>query len=274
MGWNRMLSSYVTALEHFNEHRNTLKMSTGSANLDSLIDSIEEGQCYLFYGNNKTILDGIAHRLLVNCVLPVREKHGFESMAMYINNVYYYYQPDKSKVLSPEKIAIVAKCAGIEPKIVFKNLYVQIAYNQKHQLSVANQVSDFIESGRQKQKQDIRLLVVSNLTKFFKESKHKRKDYAAGILKETLGILCKACARNRIALVCTGDANITSRGVIPRPIGGTYLKHAINVIVYFSESSYHQSYKATLIKHQYSKTPKSVIFNTRKAGRMLLLDGS
>ena len=63
-------------------------------------------------------------------------------MAMYINNV-DYYQPDKSKVLSPEKIAIVAKCAGIEPRIVFRNLFVQIAYNQKHQLAVAKQVSDF-----------------------------------------------------------------------------------------------------------------------------------
>jgi hypothetical protein len=141
-------------------------MTTGSANLDSLIDSIEEGQCYLFYGSNKGVLDGLAHRLLVNCVLPVREKHGFESMAMYINNV-DYYQPDKSKVLSPEKIANAAKCAGIEPKIVFKNLYVQVAYNQRHQLSVANQVSDFIES----RKQDIRLLVVSSLTKSFRESR-------------------------------------------------------------------------------------------------------
>src|SRR5215831_18129510 len=140
------MSSYLTALEHFNEHRNTLKMTAGFANPDSLIDSIEEGQCYLFYGSNKGALDGLTHLLLVNCVLPVREKHGFESMAVYINNV-DYYQPDKSKVLSPEKIAIAAKCVGIEPNIVFKNLYVQIAYTQKHQLSVANHVSDFIESG-------------------------------------------------------------------------------------------------------------------------------
>jgi len=61
-------------------------------------------------------------------------------MALYINNV-DYYQPDKSKVLSPERIAVAAKYAGIEPKIVFKNLFVRIAYNQKHQLEVAKQVS-------------------------------------------------------------------------------------------------------------------------------------
>src|SRR5215469_10105324 len=133
---------YVTAYEHFNEHRNTLKMTTGSANLDSLIDSIQEGQFYLFYGSNKAVLDGLVHGLLVNCVLP-KQKHGFESMVLYINNT-DYYQPDKSKILSPERIANAAKCMGIEPKIVFKNIFVQIAYNQRHQLAIAKQVADFI----------------------------------------------------------------------------------------------------------------------------------
>ena len=114
-----------SAFDHFNENRNTLKKTTGSAELDSLIDSIQEGQFYLFYGKNKAILDGMVHGFLVNFALPVRE-HGFESTAVYMNNV-DYYQPDKSVVLNPEKIAIAAKCVGIEPKIVFKNLFVQVA---------------------------------------------------------------------------------------------------------------------------------------------------
>jgi hypothetical protein len=99
------VSAYVTAFEHFNQNRNTLKMTTGSAILDSLTDSIQEGQFYLFYGSNKPLLDGLVHRLLVNCVLP-KQKHGFESMAMYINNVDYYLL-DKSKVLSPERVVIL-----------------------------------------------------------------------------------------------------------------------------------------------------------------------
>ena len=94
------------------------------------------------------------------------------------------------------------------------------------------------------------------------------------MLKEVIGILCKVCVQKKIALVCVGDANTTSRGVVPRPIGGTYLKHAFNVIVYLRESNQVQTYKATLIKHQYSKTPKSAILYTKKMGRMLLLDGS
>jgi len=191
------------AFDHFNENRNTLKKTTGSAELDSLIDSIQEGQFYLFYGKNKAILDGLVHGFVVNCVLPVRE-HGFESMVIYVNNV-DYYQPDKSLVLNPEKIAITAKCSGVEPKIVFKNLFVQIAYNQQHQLAVAKQIAELIES----REHDIKLLIVNNLTKFFKESKNK--NYAASTLKEALGIFCRICARNKIALICTGDANVTSR---------------------------------------------------------------
>jgi len=256
-----------SAFDHFNECRSTLKMTTGSAGLDSLIDSIHEGQFYLFYGNNRAILDGLVNQLLVNCVLPIKEKHGFESMAVYVNST-DYYQPNKSLVLGPEKIAITAKCNGLEPKIISKNLYIQIAYNLQHQLAVANQVSKLIES----KKQDIKLLVVNNLTKFFKESKNK--NHAASILKEVLGILCRVCARNKVALVCTGDANLTSRGVIPRPIGGTFLKHALNVIVHLRESSnsLYSSVKATLIKHQYAKTPKFAILYTRKTAGVILLD--
>jgi hypothetical protein len=197
----------------------------------------------------------------------MKEKHGFESMAIYMNNV-DYYQPDKSLVLSPEKIAIAAKCAAIEPKIVFKNLFVQMAYNQQHQLTVAKQISELIES----KKQDIKLLVVNNLTKFLKESKNK--NHAANTLKESLGTICRICAGNKIALVCTGDANVTSKGIIPRPIGGTFLKHSVNVIVHLRDCpvSHPLAFKATLIKHQYAKTPKSLIINARKTGRILLLD--
>lgn len=107
-----------------------------------------------------------------------------------------------------------------------------MAYNQNHQLAAARQISDFIESNNN---QDIKLLVVNNLTKFFKESRNK--NYAANMLKEVLGILCNVCAKNKIALVCTGDANETSKGVIPRPIGGTFLKHTFNVIVHLKEWS-------------------------------------
>jgi DNA repair protein RadA len=261
-----------SALEHFNEHKTTLKMTTGSSNLDSLIDGIEEGSSYLFYGNNSVVLDAMVYRFLVNCVLPVKQKHGFESMGVFVNNVDYYdYSRKTSATVNPEKIAVVAKCSGIDPKIVSKNLFILTAYNENHQLSVAEQVTKLIESNK-----NIKLLVIHNLTRFFKDSTGRKKIENASILKQTIGMVCKVCGRNKVALVFTGDSNTASKGLIPKPIGGLYLKHAINVIVNVKEqpnnSMTNPSFKATLLKHQYVKTPKSIILYLRKAGGIVLLD--
>jgi hypothetical protein len=260
---NQISFEMYSALEQFNEHRNTLKMTTGSADLDSLIDGIQEGLFYLFYGNNHAVQNSLIYRFLVNCVLPIKQKHGFESMGVCFNNADYYNSRKTS--LSPDKLGVAAKCASIDPKIVFKNLYIHTAYNEQQQLLVA----DLIESNN-----DIKLLVVNRLTRFFKES--KRKMETANILKQVVGIICKACAKNKVALVCTGDANLTSKGVIPRPIGGIYLKHAANVIVHIREfpnnTAAIPSFKATLVKHQYMKTPKSTVLYLRKCGGMTLLD--
>jgi hypothetical protein len=261
-----------SALEHFNEHKKTLKMTTGSSNLDSLIDGIEEGSSYLFYGNNSVVLDSMVYRFLVNCVLPVKQKHGFESMGVFVNNVNYYdYSKKTSTSVNPEKIAVVAKCSGIDPKIVSKNLFILTVYNESHQLSVAEQVMKLIESNK-----NIKLLVIHNLTRFFKDSTGRKKIENASVLKQTIGMVCKACGRNKVALVFTGDSNTASKGLIPKPIGGLYLKHAINVIVNVKEqpinSMTNPSFKATLLKHQYVKTPKSTILYLRKAGGTVLLD--
>src|SRR5947199_6770478 len=48
----------ICALEHFNEFRNAPKMTTGFAELDSLIDGVQEGQFYLFYSRNRAVLEG------------------------------------------------------------------------------------------------------------------------------------------------------------------------------------------------------------------------
>ena len=102
-----------------------------------------------------------------------------------------------------------------------------------------------------------------------------RKREAANVLKKVLGIVCRVCAKNKVAIIATGDANPTSKGMIPRPLGGMYLKHAANVIVNIKENSkvYNvPSFKATLMKHQYQRTPKAVLLSVKKTGGILFLD--
>jgi hypothetical protein len=39
----------------------------------------------------------------------------------------------------------------------------------------------------------------------------------ANILKQVMGIICKAYVKSKVVLICTGDANLTGRGLIPIP---------------------------------------------------------
>ena len=163
-GMPRVYSEMKSALDLLDQYNNIHKMSTGSAELDSLTDGLQQGLFYLFYGtpDNQLILDSLLNRMLVGCILPKdSKKHGFESMAVLFNNIDYPTDKNKHQILNPEKIAVISKYAGIEPKIVFKNLYVQTAYNLEHQIEIAQELANKIESNH-----DIKLLAIRNLTKF------------------------------------------------------------------------------------------------------------
>ena len=265
------------ALDLLDQSGTLQKMSSGSAEIDSLIDGIQESSFYLFYSSsdNRLILDSLLYRQLIGCILPrSSKKNGFESTALFLNNIDFSLEKNKHQLLNPEKIAITAKYAGIEPKIVSKNLFVQTAYNLEHQVIIAEEIADEIDSNP-----DIKLLAIRDLTRFLSRDKDANwnTNDDANTLKKTLGTVYRACTKNKVAIVATGDCNITNHGIIPKPNGGTYLKHLANAIVHIKPivwstthgdiTSPYVSFKATMIKHQYQQTPKSVIFYVRKIGK-------
>ena len=83
-----MFQTYVSemkcALNMFFQQFGILqKMSSGSAEIDSLIDGIQESSFYLFYSSpdNHLILDSLLYRQLIGCILPKsNNKNGFESV--------------------------------------------------------------------------------------------------------------------------------------------------------------------------------------------------
>jgi hypothetical protein len=267
-----------SALNLLSQHESIQKMSTGSAEIDWLIDGMQESLFYLFYSTpeNQIILDSFLNRLLVGCILPKNgKKRGFESMAVFFNNIDYSTDKNKHQILNPEKIAVVSKYAGIEPKLVFKNLYVQTAYDLEHQVIIAQEIADKIESNS-----EIKLLAIRNLTRLFLNNERADKSQDSSTLKKVLSVLYQVCIKHKVTMVVTGHCNYCSNGMISRPIGGTYLKHTVNVIVHLkpnpsssyytassSSSSSFTSYKATMIKHPYQLTPKSTNFYAKKLGK-------
>lgn len=83
-------------------------------------------------------------------------------------------------------------------------------------------------------------------------------------------------------MVSTGYCSVSSSGILPRPIGGTYLKHIVNIIVNLkpnlSNGYYYTtysntggggssaSYRTTMTKHPYQLTPKSTNIYAKRIG--------
>jgi hypothetical protein len=163
-----MVQTYISemkcALDLLDQLGTIQKMSTGSSEIDALIDGIQAGSFYLFYRSheNQLLLDSILYRQLIGCILSKsQKKNGFESAALLCNNIDLSYDKNKHQPLNPEKIAITSKYAGIEPKIVARNLYVHTAYDLEHQVRVAEEIAEKIETNP-----DIKLLAIRDLTKY------------------------------------------------------------------------------------------------------------
>jgi len=249
-----------TAAEALEEGKNKLRLTTGSSDLDSLIGGIEEGLFYLFYGEQE-ILDAFIHRLIVNCVSP-KDRGGFEAKGIYFNNTDYY---TGKTILNPSELGGLAKHLGIEPKIVFANIYAVAAYNEQRQLIIAKQVAELMEKDP-----DIRLLAIHSITRFFADS--KKPEETRQILKQTINYVWRTASKKRIAIVVTADAIHNGRGFIPKPVGGSFFRHVASVIIHLKtfEDGPISSVKATLIKHPYKKTPDSIVLLVPKGGMDLM----
>ena len=82
-----MFQTYIAdmkcALDLLDQQSALQKMSTGSAEIDSLIDGVQQNSFYLFYSSpeNQLFLDSLLYRQLIGCILPKsNKKNGFESV--------------------------------------------------------------------------------------------------------------------------------------------------------------------------------------------------
>ena len=253
-----------TAAKVFAERHNQSKLSTGSGDLDALIDGIAQGQSYLLYSKNQGVLDVFVHRVIVNCILP-SEKGGFASKAIYFNTCNYHRG---KTILNPSYLAVLAKCAGVDPKVVFENTYLVSVFNEVQQLAATKEVADLMEKDK-----DVKLIVVHNLSRFIETS--SKLSTARRILKQVVGSLKRIASENNIALVVSCNASGSSRGRIPVPAGWNSVRQETNVVLLFTDlkGTATPSVKVTLVKHPHKKTPQSIclyvpVEGTSLTGRM------
>jgi len=246
-----------TAAEALREEAWRMRLTTGSGDLDALIDGIRLGQFHLFYGDDEEALDLLVHRVLVNCMLPT-ERGGLDGRALYFNLCNYH---QAKTLLDPDELSQLAKHVGVDPVVAFENVLSVSAFNEAQQVAAAREVSEVLNSDRR-----IRLAVVHNLTRFVESS--QRPDDARLALKQVVGLLKQSAVRNGIALVATCSSSKGPKGRIPKPEGGTFLRHEANVVVYFKRVDVDavHAVRAILVKHPYKASPQAATICIRRGG--------
>lgn len=217
------------------------RVSTGVSELDNIIGGIEGSLFYLFYGDS-IVLSNLVHNLIVNCVMPT-EKGGLGLKGVYFNNTNYY---EGKTLIDPDKIGKISKLKGIDPKNVYENIYMVAAYNEERQKTITEKLCNLIEEDKQ-----IRLIILHNMTVFLEGSKNRMESLRKMV--ENINMIWRKASEENIALITTAQPLPTRKAHIPKPEGGTFLRHLANIIVYMKiiKDSRTPACKAYLIKHPY-----------------------
>jgi len=254
---------FLNGLEVLNRRLEIARMTTGDADLDSLLGGgIEPGQFYLFYGDEYSGVDNLIHQILVNSLLP-EEKFGFDGKCVYSNCGNYRQE---RTMLDTSLLCQLVKAAKMNPVKALDDIYTICSFSEDQEEQVFIEIKDLLKRDR-----EIKLVVVHNIAKLFTTNTGTpNKDAGERImrLQRVVFQLWKVCAENNLALVasCRPSKKSGAHGV-PRLEGGKYLSHKATVIVYFRRRE-KGFVSAHLIKHP-NRAPRMIDLKFRIGGGAL-----
>jgi len=213
----------------------TVKLNTGCKALDNLIDKIEMGKTYLFYGDEK-VLEKLLYSLAVNALLRLEKPVLVVTMRDYHDGITF----------DTYDLGYTAVQYGLDPEYVLKSVYVASVFNRRQAVNIKDLIA-FIKS------RGIKIVLVWASTDLFEYEDYPKMIKFLGLLKQTL--------ENDIALVFFSRKSRLSMGYPPKPDGPIFFKHFAGVIVYFRRSARDEKIvKIYLVKHPYKPLKNTTAF--------------
>jgi len=216
---------FVKAIDLYKALTNSIKITTGSKNLDNLLGGgIETKTITEFYGEFGSGKTQLCHQLSVNVQLP-REKGGFGKKALYI---------DTEGTFRPDRIVEIAEGAGLDPEKTLENVLYVRAVSSDHQMEVIREASEIIE------KENIGLLIIDSIMSHFRAEYPGRENLAKRQqkLNTHLNVLRNLAWVYNIAVVITNQVMAKPDVFYGDPtvaIGGHVLYHVPGVRVYLKK---------------------------------------
>eukprot|EP01099_Mayorella_cantabrigiensis_P006546 TRINITY_DN5508_c0_g1_i1.p1 TRINITY_DN5508_c0_g1~~TRINITY_DN5508_c0_g1_i1.p1 ORF type:complete len:298 (-),score=74.53 TRINITY_DN5508_c0_g1_i1:161-934(-) len=211
---------FITATEFHSTRSEIIQISTGSKELDKLLQGgIETGSITEIFGEFRTGKTQICHTLCVTCQLPL-DQGGGEGKALYI---------DTEGTFRPERLLAIAEKYGLNGNDVLDNVAYARAYNSDHQCNLLIQASAMMAESR------FALLVVDSATALYRTDYSGRGELSARQmhLARFLRQLARLADEYGVAVVITNQvvAQVDGMSMIPgadpkKPIGGNIIAHA------------------------------------------------
>lgn len=210
---------FSNALDYMQIREATLRLSTGSKELDTLLQGgIETGSITELFGEFRTGKTQLCHTLSVTCQLPVSHG-GAEGKALYI---------DSEGTFRPERLKAIALRFGLDPDMTLENVSFARAYNSDHQMQLLQQACALMADAH------YALLVVDSATALYRTDFTGRGELAARQqhMGQFLRLLqrvadefgCAVLITNQVVAQVDGGAMFA---VDPKkPIGGNIIAHA------------------------------------------------
>jgi DNA repair protein RadA len=216
---------FTTANEIYEKRKSEYRISTGSKNLDELLDGgIETRAITELYGEYGTGKTQICHTLCVTVQQSKAEDN--ISRALYI---------DTENTFRPERIASIASARKIDPSIALENVIVAKAYNSSHQEFIIQESPNVINL------HNIKIMIVDSIV-----SHYRAEFLGRSVLSERqqrinrlLHILLRIAETCKIAVVITNQIQSSPDAIFGDPnkaTGGNVMAHTSTYRLYLKKA--------------------------------------
>ena len=218
---------FETASDILEKRQNIIRFTTGSENLDALLNGgIETRALFEVYGEFRTGKTQIAHQLCITVQLD-QEKGGIKGTACYI---------DSEGTFRPERLLqIVERYPDLDPKKALDNVYYVRAYNSDHQQLIVDKLGPLVEE------KNIKLVIVDSIISHFRSEYIGRGTLSdrQQKLNRFIHKLLQLSEAHNLAVFFTNQV-MSSPGVFfgdpTRPTGGNVIAHASTYRLYLRKS--------------------------------------
>jgi DNA repair protein RAD51 len=209
---------FKTAADALEDRKNIVCLSTGSTELDKLLEGgVETGSITEVFGEFRTGKTQLCHTLCVTCQQPVNEG-GAEGKAIYI---------DTEGSFRPERLQAIAERFNLDPNAALENIAVARAHNSEHQMELLKTAAAIMAQDR------YALLVVDSATALFRTDYMGRGELSERQMQmgQFLRQLTRMAEEFGVAVFITNQVVANPDGMSfakdsTKPIGGNIIAHA------------------------------------------------